>query len=50
MHSLTVEVNNDWEYFKFPGNVTPEMVPYGDGTYELVMVVGIFISLSQVGD
>ncbi|KAF8878687.1 hypothetical protein CPB84DRAFT_1793984, partial [Gymnopilus junonius] len=39
---LPAEVDHDWEYFKFPGNVTPEMVPNGNGTYELVMLANPF--------
>lgn len=35
---LPKEVDYDWNYLKFSGLVTAEMVPYDDGTYEFVMV------------
>ncbi|EPQ59006.1 acetyl-CoA synthetase-like protein [Gloeophyllum trabeum ATCC 11539] len=35
---LPGDVGYDWEYFKFPGLVTPHMVPQGDGKFEFVMV------------
>lgn len=31
----------DWEYFHMPALVTPEMVPYGNNTFELVMLVRV---------
>ncbi|TFY68318.1 hypothetical protein EVJ58_g1099, partial [Rhodofomes roseus] len=34
----TAQVGYDWDYFKFPGLVTPHMEPYGDNTYEFVML------------
>ncbi|KAJ7648213.1 hypothetical protein DFH06DRAFT_1050166 [Mycena polygramma] len=39
---LPAEVGYDWEYFKFPKLVTPEMVPYGNKTFELVIVCNPF--------
>ncbi|KAJ7448015.1 hypothetical protein FB451DRAFT_1289566 [Mycena latifolia] len=39
---LPADVGSDWEYFKFPDLVTPEMVPYGDNTFELIMVDNVF--------
>ncbi|KAJ6583069.1 hypothetical protein DFH09DRAFT_978909 [Mycena vulgaris] len=39
---LPAEVGYDWEYFKFPDLVTPEMVPHGNNTFELVMVSNVF--------
>jgi len=41
MHSNIADAGYDWEYFKFPANITPEMVSQGNGTYEFVMVVSI---------
>ncbi|KAF4612641.1 hypothetical protein D9613_011797 [Agrocybe pediades] len=35
---LPAKAEKDWEYFKFAANVTAEMVPQGDGTFEFVMV------------
>ncbi|KAF8990609.1 hypothetical protein BDQ17DRAFT_1433645 [Cyathus striatus] len=35
---VPAKVGYDWDYFKFSGNVLPEMVPYGNNTYEFVMV------------
>ncbi|KAJ6471937.1 hypothetical protein C8R45DRAFT_1104158 [Mycena sanguinolenta] len=32
------DVGYDWEYFSFPEAITPEMVPNGNNTFELVMV------------
>ncbi|PCH43993.1 acetyl-CoA synthetase-like protein, partial [Wolfiporia cocos MD-104 SS10] len=32
------EVGYDWEYFHFPDLVKPKMVPYGNNTFEFVMV------------
>ncbi|KAF7349949.1 Acetyl-CoA synthetase-like protein [Mycena venus] len=32
----------DWEYFHMPALVTPEMVPYGNNTFELVMLSNVF--------
>lgn len=29
----------NWEYINFSKHVREKMVPYGDGTYELVMIV-----------
>ncbi len=37
--ALAAQVGYDWDYFKFPGLVTPEMVASGNNSYELVMVV-----------
>ncbi|KAF5346966.1 hypothetical protein D9758_010089 [Tetrapyrgos nigripes] len=31
----------DWDYFRFSGLVTPEMVPYGNGSYEFIMVSNV---------
>ncbi|KAF8216298.1 hypothetical protein K438DRAFT_1796975 [Mycena galopus ATCC 62051] len=39
---LPAEVGYDWEYFTFPDLIVPEMVPYGDNTFELIMVSNIF--------
>ncbi|KAF8990836.1 hypothetical protein BDQ17DRAFT_1433510 [Cyathus striatus] len=39
---VPAKVGYDWDYFKFPGNVLPEMIPYGNNTYELVMVSNPF--------
>ncbi|KAJ7325472.1 hypothetical protein DFH08DRAFT_886685 [Mycena albidolilacea] len=39
---LPAQVGYDWEYFTFPKLVTPEMVPYGNNTFELVMVSNVF--------
>ncbi|KAJ6472708.1 hypothetical protein C8R47DRAFT_1295530, partial [Mycena vitilis] len=39
---LPAEVGYDWDYFKFPGLVTPEMIPHGNETFELVMVMNEF--------
>ncbi|KAJ7655842.1 hypothetical protein DFH06DRAFT_992336 [Mycena polygramma] len=39
---LPSEVGYDWDYFKFPGLVTPEMIPHGNDTFELVMVTNEF--------
>ncbi|KAJ7087037.1 hypothetical protein C8R43DRAFT_939403, partial [Mycena crocata] len=39
---LPAEVGYDWEYFKFPELVTPEMVPYGNNSFELIMVSNVF--------
>jgi hypothetical protein len=32
-------VDYDWDYFQFPKNILPEMVPQGDDTFELILVV-----------
>ncbi|KAK6984778.1 acetyl-CoA synthetase-like protein [Favolaschia claudopus] len=32
----------DWEYFTFPSVMTPEMIPHGNDTFELVMVSNEF--------
>lgn len=37
LHIARVEY--DWDYFKFPDLVKAEMVPYGENTFEFVMVV-----------
>ncbi|KAJ7464987.1 hypothetical protein B0H11DRAFT_2050421 [Mycena galericulata] len=39
---LPAKVGYDWEYFKFPELVTAEMIPYGNNTFELVMVSNEF--------
>ncbi|KAJ6458386.1 hypothetical protein C8R47DRAFT_1203181 [Mycena vitilis] len=39
---LSAEAGYDWEYFKFPKLVTPEMIPYGNNTFELVVVCNPF--------
>ncbi|KAJ7929762.1 hypothetical protein B0H13DRAFT_2652291 [Mycena leptocephala] len=39
---LPEQVGYDWEYFKFPKLVTAELIPYGDNTFELVMVSNEF--------
>ncbi|KAJ7185924.1 hypothetical protein C8R46DRAFT_388493 [Mycena filopes] len=39
---LPKDVGPDWEYFAFPELVTPEMIPYGNNTFELVMVANDF--------
>ncbi|KAF5371569.1 hypothetical protein D9758_003563 [Tetrapyrgos nigripes] len=38
----------DWDYFTFPGLVTPEMVPYGNGSYEFVMVANVVCKPSVI--
>ncbi len=30
--------SHNWDYFKFPKCITPEMVPNGNNLYEFVMV------------
>ncbi|KAF9471438.1 acetyl-CoA synthetase-like protein [Pholiota conissans] len=35
---LPAQVGYDWDYFRFPNSVKAEMVPYGDNTFEFVMV------------
>ncbi|KAJ6555930.1 hypothetical protein B0H19DRAFT_1210704 [Mycena capillaripes] len=32
----------DWEYFHMPALVMPEMIPYGNNTFELVMLSNVF--------
>ncbi|EEB89847.1 hypothetical protein MPER_12014, partial [Moniliophthora perniciosa FA553] len=32
----------DWDYFEFAKNVKPELIPQGDGTFELVLVTTLF--------
>lgn len=39
---LPAEVGYDWEYFRFPDLITPEMVAHGNDTFELIMVDNIF--------
>ncbi|EGO01124.1 hypothetical protein SERLA73DRAFT_72093 [Serpula lacrymans var. lacrymans S7.3] len=39
---LPAEVGRDWNYFRFPALVTPEMIPNDDNTFELVMVANEF--------
>ncbi|KAK0463970.1 uncharacterized protein EV420DRAFT_1638889 [Desarmillaria tabescens] len=39
---LPVQVDYDWDYFRFPGLVTPEMIPSGNNSYELIMVSNPF--------
>jgi hypothetical protein len=41
------QVGYDWDYFKFPELVTAELIPYGNNTFELVMVVGTFPQYSS---
>lgn len=41
------EVGYDWEYFKFPKLVTAELIPYGNNTFELVIVVRHFFTIKQ---
>ncbi|KZT01340.1 acetyl-CoA synthetase-like protein [Laetiporus sulphureus 93-53] len=36
------KVGYDWDYFRLPDLVTPEMQPYGDNTFEFVMVSNDF--------
>ncbi|KAF9553775.1 acetyl-CoA synthetase-like protein [Agrocybe pediades] len=36
--SLPAQAEQDWEYFKFAANISAEMVPQADGTFEFVMV------------
>ncbi|KAJ6471940.1 hypothetical protein C8R45DRAFT_1013604 [Mycena sanguinolenta] len=43
---LPAEVGYDWEYFSFPSVITPEMVPNGNNTFELVVVPNIFCTPS----
>ncbi|PCH34918.1 NAD(P)-binding protein [Wolfiporia cocos MD-104 SS10] len=40
------ELGYDWEYFRFPDLVQPHMVPYGDNTFELIVVSNIFCTPS----
>ncbi|KAJ7697661.1 hypothetical protein B0H17DRAFT_1130265 [Mycena rosella] len=47
---LPANVGYDWEYFKFPDLITPEMVPHGDNTFELVMVPGYWKILGRTDD
>ncbi|KAK0461852.1 uncharacterized protein EV420DRAFT_1665230 [Desarmillaria tabescens] len=42
------QVGYDWDYFKFPQLVTPEMVPSGNDSYELVMVENEFFKPSVI--
>ncbi|KZT66436.1 hypothetical protein DAEQUDRAFT_739999 [Daedalea quercina L-15889] len=39
---LPAEGGFDWDYFKFPDQVTPHMVPQGDNSFELVVKVNKF--------
>ncbi|KAJ7131571.1 hypothetical protein C8R43DRAFT_1207614 [Mycena crocata] len=39
---LPAQTGYDWNYFRFPGFVTAEMVPQCDNVFELVMVVNHF--------
>ncbi|KAJ6629893.1 hypothetical protein B0H10DRAFT_1775629 [Mycena sp. CBHHK59/15] len=39
---LPVEAGYDWDYFKFPELLIAEMVPYGNNTFELVLVSNVF--------
>lgn len=43
---LIETVEYDWDYFQFPGNVLPEMVPQGDNTFELIIIVSIGLTCS----
>jgi hypothetical protein len=36
---FAAEVGYDWAYFRIPDLITPEMVPYGNDTFELIVVV-----------
>jgi hypothetical protein len=48
--SRIARVEYDWDYFKFPDLVKAEMVPYGENTFEFVMVVsrGLVARLSDL--
>ncbi|KAJ7204502.1 hypothetical protein GGX14DRAFT_460740 [Mycena pura] len=35
---LPAKVGRDWEYFTFPDSIAVEMVPYGDDTFEMIVV------------
>ncbi|KAJ7449028.1 hypothetical protein B0H11DRAFT_2079248 [Mycena galericulata] len=39
---LPAEVGYEWDYFRFPASIKPEMVPHGNNTFELVMVSNTF--------
>ncbi|TFK38857.1 hypothetical protein BDQ12DRAFT_629926 [Crucibulum laeve] len=43
---LPANVDYDWDYFRFPENVLPEMVPNGNNTFEFVMVSNPFCTPS----
>ncbi|KAJ6471946.1 hypothetical protein C8R45DRAFT_1013633 [Mycena sanguinolenta] len=43
---LPAQVGYEWEYFSFPEAVTPEMVPNGNNTFELVIVPNVFCTPS----
>lgn len=45
---LPDKVGYDWEYFRIPDNVKSHMVPYGNNTYEFVMVLNHFCTLSVI--
>ncbi|PPR02158.1 hypothetical protein CVT26_012119 [Gymnopilus dilepis] len=45
---LPAKVGYDWDYFRYPGNITPHMVPYGNGTYEFVMLENPFCRPSVI--
>ncbi|KAF8968163.1 hypothetical protein BDZ97DRAFT_1655638 [Flammula alnicola] len=45
---LPAQVGYDWDYFRFPDLVTPEMVPYGENTFEFVMVSNVFCRPSVI--
>ncbi|KAK0491291.1 hypothetical protein IW261DRAFT_1547429 [Armillaria novae-zelandiae] len=47
-HILPAQVGYDWDYFKFPGLVVPEMVTSGSNSYELVMVANKYCQPSVV--
>ncbi|KAF9552954.1 acetyl-CoA synthetase-like protein [Agrocybe pediades] len=45
---LPAAADKDWDYFRFSGNIKPEMIHQGDGTYELVMVNNPFCELPVI--
>lgn len=50
MRITLARVKYDWEYFRFPELVTPHMVPYGDDTFEFVMVVSKIMTYPRATD
>ncbi|KAF8626806.1 hypothetical protein AX17_006463 [Amanita inopinata Kibby_2008] len=45
---LPASTECEWEYFKFPANVRPRMIPYGDGTFELAVLSNPYRDLQIV--
>ncbi|KIJ41947.1 hypothetical protein M422DRAFT_229444 [Sphaerobolus stellatus SS14] len=45
---LPGEVGFDWDYFTFPENISPEMIPHGNNTFELVMLTNPFCKPSVI--